>query len=225
MENCWAAQYCKRYNMPDCNETCDGYTVLQILYNQSNIPKKYQYPQKLITEGPDEKNYNYVIDIINGDIVKWVNNGNSLLLWGKKKGNGKTSLACAIANKYIREMASRTTDFEPVVYFIKTAKFLEDLRQQFNNPDPEFPRIQKLVETVPLLIMDDIGAEKPSDWVRERLLNIIDERYSNNLSTIYTSNCDYNTLVLNLHDRIADRIKEAVCLEFVGDSWRGYNNE
>jgi DNA replication protein DnaC len=223
MENCWAEKYCKRYNKPGCNQFCEGYVVLEILYKFSNIPKKYQYPAILTTTGPDEKVYKEIAQIISGDIISWVNSGNSLLLWGERKGNGKTTMACAIANKFIREMASRTT-LEPVVHFIKTAKFFEEMRQQFNNPTPEWPERLKMIETVPLLIIDDIGAERPSDWVRERLLTIIDERYSNNLSTIYTSNCNKQQMMENLHERVYDRIKDARALEFKGPSWRGLSN-
>lgn len=220
MDHCWAKLYCKRYNKPGCEQFCEGYVVLQILYKFSNIPQKYQYPTNLNIAGPDEKVYQELLNIMSNDIVSWVNSGSSLLLWGERKGNGKTTMACAIANKYIREMASKTT-LEPVVHFIKTARFLEETRQQFNNPTPEWPERMKLIETVPLLIIDDIGAEKPSDWVRERLLNIIDERYSNNRSIIYTSNCTRQQMLDNLHDRIYDRIRDAKSFEFKGPSWRG----
>jgi len=179
-----------------------------------NISKNY------ISHLSKEEVYQELLNIMSNDIVSWVNSGSSLLLWGERKGNGKTTMACAIANKYIREMASKTT-LEPVVHFIKTARFLEETRQQFNNPTPEWPERMKLIETVPLLIIDDIGAEKPSDWVRERLLNIIDERYSNNRSIIYTSNCTRQQMLDNLHDRIYDRIRDAKSFEFKGPSWRG----
>lgn len=220
MERCWADKYCKQHGKPGCNQFCNGYVVLEILYKHSNIPKKYQYPQILITDPQDKNVYDEIYEILSGDIVSWVNSGNSLLLWGENKGNGKTSLACAVANKFIRAMASQTT-LDPVVHFIKSAKFLEEIRQQFNTPTIEFPERLKMIETVPLLIIDDIGAEKPTDWVRERLLNIIDERYSNNLSTIYTSNCSLTEIHENLHGRIADRLKEAKSLHFQGTSKRG----
>ena len=223
MITCWAEKYCKGFNKPSCTKFCEGYVVLEILYKFSNIPQRYQYPVILETKGPDEKIYQELSNIMSNDIVKWINSGNSLLLWGDRKGNGKTTMACAIANKYIREMASKTT-FDPVVHFIKTAKFLEEMRQQFTNPTPEWPERMRMIETVPLLIIDDIGAEKPSDWVRERLLNIIDERYSNNLSIIYTSNCTKAQMLENLHERVYDRMKDAKSLEFTGNSWRGLNN-
>jgi len=218
---CWANNYCKKTNTENCIEFCEGYTLLQILYKYSNIPIKYQYSKLLQLDTIDETVYENLIEIIN-DPIPWVENGNSLYLWGEKKGNGKTTWACSIANSFIRKMVSKT-DLSPIVYFIKTAKFLEEMRQQFNSPTEEFPNTLALIEKVPLLIIDDLGAEKPSDWVKERLLSIIDERYSNKLSTIYTSNCSPNILLMQLGDRIYDRVRDSKTYEFKCSSWRGGN--
>ena len=222
MLRCWADKYCKQVGQPGCNNFCAGYVILEILYKQSDIPKRYQYPQILRPDEIDEDVYNYIYKIITGDVVEWVKDGNNLLLWGENRGNGKTSLACGVANKYIREMV-HISNFEPVVYFIKTAKFLEDLRHQYSNPTLDFPNRLKIIENVPLLIIDDIGAERPNDWVRERLLTIIDERYSNNRSIIYTSNCSLAELHESLKGRISDRINDAKSLHFRGTSKRGIN--
>jgi DNA replication protein DnaC len=193
--------------------------MFDIIYKSSNMPLRYQYPKELIIEPVDERVYNRVADIMQ-TADKWVAEGNSLLLWGEGKGTGKTTLACSLANKYARLTIDKFK-MEPVMYFIKTAKFLEDMRKQFNDPDPSFGTTLKLVENIPLLIIDDIGAEKTSEWVRERLLNIIDERYSNNRSTIYTSNCSLEQISESLGSRIADRLREAESLQFRGKSKRG----
>lgn len=51
-----------------------------------------------------------------------------------------------------------------------------------------------------LLILDDLGAEKPTEWVRERIFSIIDYRYGNMLPTWGTSNLT--------PDKLADQIGE-----------------
>lgn len=221
---CWAERYCKGHPQK-CQQFCKGYTMLEVLYSQSNIPKKYQYPpQKLIVDPMDRDVIIQLKEMLDGNVADWVYSGNSLLLWGEGKGTGKTMMACLLANKFIRQCAALVNNLDPVVYFMKTAKFLEEVRQQFDNPTPQFKGVLELIEKVPLLIMDDIGAEKPSDWVRERLLNIIDERYSNDLSIIYTSNCNITEIEMNLHGRIADRIRDAKSFQFRGVSKRGLNN-
>jgi DNA replication protein DnaC len=167
----------------------------------------------------DEVVYSRVAEIMQSADT-WVYQGNSLLLWGEGKGTGKTTLACSLANKYAR-LTINKFKMEPVMYFIKTAKFLEDMRKQFNDPDPSFGTVLELVEKIPLLIVDDLGAEKTSEWVRERLLNIIDERYSNNRSTIYTSNCSLEQIAESLGSRISDRLRDCESLQFRGRSKRG----
>jgi len=221
---CWGFPYCKKANTEGvCNRFCGGYVLLDLLYKRSNLPKKYQQTVQLFVPEKDTEAYTEILKI-KESIVSWVQQGKNLVLWGENKGNGKTTLACSLANAYIREMAKQCC-FDSAVYFIKTAKFLEELRSQFNNPEEGFSGKLRLIETVPLLIIDDIGAEKASEWVRERLLTIIDERYSNNLSTIYTSNCTQYELLENLHGRIVDRLKEAKTIQLVGQSMRGVNYE
>ena len=72
--------------------------------------------------------------------------------------------------------------------------------------DPEFDEILRMIKTCRLLIIDDIGAERVTDWVRERMVSIINTRVSNNLTTIYTSNLSPEELRGELGDRIASRI-------------------
>lgn len=217
---CQLTNYCKKYP-GGCNRFCEGYVLIDILYKQSGIPKKYQFPKELTVESIDSKVYQRVANILSS-VVSWVNEGNSLMLFGEGKGTGKTTLACSIANKYIRETIQGNR-FEANVYFIKTPKFLEQLRQQYDNKSTAVDDLVKRVLTVPLLIIDDIGAEKSTPWVRERLLSVIDERYSNELSTIYTSNCSIAQISETLQDRIADRLNDCEKLHFRGCSKRGVN--
>ena len=55
--------------------------------------------------------------------------------------------------------------------------------------------IIKLYEIVELLIIDDLGKEKPSEWGLEKLFTIINSRYENNLPAIITTNYNQNTLI------------------------------
>ncbi len=67
--------------------------------------------------------------------------------------------------------------------------------------------IEKLID-VEVLIVDDIGAEKPSDWVAETLYYLINSRYENRKTTIFTSNLNLDGLVDKVGDRIVSRIME-----------------
>ena len=56
--------------------------------------------------------------------------------------------------------------------------------------------------------MDDLGAEKPSDWVSEQLYMIINSRYEDMLPTIITTNCNTKELIERLGERTVSRIIE-----------------
>lgn len=59
-----------------------------------------------------------------------------------------------------------------------------------------------------LVILDDIGAEKATDWVAERLYSIIDTRYRMERATIFTSNLSEKKMQDRLGGRIVSRIYE-----------------
>ncbi len=113
-----------------------------------------------------------------------------LILVGNN-GVGKTHLACSIANKLIENGI-------PVIYGT-LINLLAELRNSYeiDNTISEM-EIIKLYENVDLLIIDDLGKEKPSEWGLEKLFTIINSRYENNLPVIITTNYNQNSLVQRL---------------------------
>jgi DNA replication protein DnaC len=59
-----------------------------------------------------------------------------------------------------------------------------------------------------LVVLDDIGAERATDWVEERLYAIVDTRYRMQRATIFTSNLSEKQLQDQLGGRIVSRIFE-----------------
>lgn len=57
---------------------------------------------------------------------------------------------------------------------------------------------------VPVLIIDDLGLEKATDWAAEKLDLIIDHRWLNNMALVVTT----NALGKDLSPRIADRLRD-----------------
>ncbi len=72
-----------------------------------------------------------------------------------------------------------------------------------------------------VVILDDIGAEKPSDWVEEQLYALIDLRYRMKRSTIFTTNCSMKQLETQIGSRSVSRIME-MCegVKVGGEDWR-----
>lgn len=113
-----------------------------------------------------------------------------LILVGNN-GIGKTHLACSIANKLIENGT-------PVIYGT-LINLLAELRNSYDTDNNiSEMEIIKLYENVDLLIIDDLGKEKPSEWGLEKLFTIINSRYENNLPVIITTNYNQNSLLERL---------------------------
>lgn len=97
------------------------------------------------------------------------------------------------------------------------------LRESFNAENLKV-RARGLLHRVradAIVILDDIGAEKPSDWVEEQLYGIIDLRYRMQRSTIFTTNCTLKQLESQIGSRVVSRIFE-MCegVKVGGEDWR-----
>lgn len=131
-------------------------------------------------------------------------------------GCGKTYLITAMFN----ELAKRKID-SAIVFW---PEYLSLLKSSFNNHD-EFKNHLNKIKTVPLLLMDDIGAENTTAWARDEILcPILQYRMEQNLPTFFTSNLDLNSLEHHLSvskdevsvikaRRIMERIKQLTVIK------------
>ena len=217
---CYAEDYCKKPKT-ECSEVCGGYRVLRALYSLSRIPLKYQYRMDLIPDDKDLRAFE-VLNEFKENILSHVDKGEGLYIWGENTGNGKTSWACKIMGYYFRKIAFKS-GLENEGLYIYLPTFLDDLMNSYKNPTPEFEEELEMVKKCKLLIIDDIGAERVTEWVRERLVSIINTRSSNGLCTIYTSNLSLKGLADKQGDaRISSRIKGSVTeINLLGKDNRG----
>lgn len=95
-------------------------------------------------------------------------------------GCGKTHLAAAIANHCI-------TNNHPVFY-ITAPDLLDHLRSAFS-PNSEIPYDEffEQVRNTPLLILDDLGAQSSTPWAKEKLDQLLNHRFNNQLPTVIVS--------------------------------------
>lgn len=131
-----------------------------------------------------------------------------LLLWGNT-GNGKTHAAACMANELIdQEVPVMMTSFPRI------------LQGGFNKSD-----LLEEMQHYQMVVIDDFGAERQSEYSLETVYLIIDELYKAKRPTIITTNLDLNKDFLSppdtTHQRIYERILEmCVPVLFQGDNIR-----
>lgn len=203
---CYAEKYCRKQIRGECSEGCEAYRLLRALYRLSRLPDKYCYNIPLVPEGGDLDSFEYLNDFMK-NIEAHVEAGDGLYIWSERCGNGKTSWAAKIMSHYFRKIAFKS-GLENEGLYIYLPVYLDELRASYDKePEPEWLELTDMLTGCKLLIVDDIGAEKNTEWVNERLLSIINTRLMNGLSTIYTSNCSIEELGARMGERIKSRIK------------------
>ncbi|TCT23365.1 DNA replication protein DnaC [Melghiribacillus thermohalophilus] len=108
--------------------------------------------------------------------------GKGLYFYSYQKGSGKTRLSCSIANALVKK-------YKADVRFIRFVDLLNELKNSFSgNGDVNASELIEAVKNIEVLVIDDLGVEKVSEWVEEVVTSILDHRLNQNLVTIITSN-------------------------------------
>ncbi len=137
-------------------------------------------------------------------------------------GSGKTYLIAALFNELAKKEVRSA-----MVYF---PEFLRELKASFGT---DFKERFDYIKEVPLLLLDDIGAENVTSWSRDEILGpILQYRMEEGLSTFFTSNLTLEELEVNLAStksgndslkarRIIERIRQlTVDYPLIGENFR-----
>jgi DNA replication protein DnaC len=131
--------------------------------------------------------------------------GRGLWLFGDT-GTGKTSLAMLISKAALE--AGKT------VAIYSLPKLLARIRRTYDSEpggDSYISFFERLT-SVDLLHIDDLGAEKRSDWVLEQLYALINERYEAERSVLITTNLPHPELEEQIGSRTVSRLTQ-ICDE------------
>lgn len=189
----------------------------QKLYNQEETKRKLLEKQaeieRMKASGLQDKAlYDYTFDKDNGInpemayahkyVENWEDmkaNSSGLLLWGNV-GTGKSFFAGCIANALLEKgVPVLMTNFSRILNTL-TGMHFED-RNQFIDS----------LNRYSLLIIDDLGIERNSEFALEQVFNVIDSRYRSKKPLIVTTNLtltELNSAPDVAHRRIYDRILE-----------------
>lgn len=146
------------------------------------------------------------------EFSKMYERNQGLLFWGTV-GTGKSYTAACIAN-YLLEVNTSVVMTSFVRILQEMQGFDREREETFTNK----------LNSVKLLIIDDLGAERSTDYALEKVYGIIDNRYRAKKPLILTTNLTLRQMQEATdirYARIYDRIFE-MCypMEFSGVSWR-----
>jgi DNA replication protein DnaC len=195
-------------------------------FEHSRVPKRYEHcfisnystensSQRAAKEAATELAHQYPATDV------------GLLLTGKV-GVGKTHLAVSI----IKMLTER--GFTCLFYEFGT--LLKEIQDSYNpNTKTSELSILRPVLEADVLVLDELGASKPTDWVRDTMAHIINTRYNDRRLTVFTTNYAderVNDREETLEDRIGTRLRSRLfemcrAVKISGDDYRrnaGRNN-
>lgn len=158
----------------------------------------------------NQKTYALIVKYVD-EFDEMYKNKQGILFWGSV-GTGKSYAAACIANELLDRLI-------PVI-MTSFVKILQNI--QVNQEEEKL--IMNRLNDARLLIIDDLGTERNTDYALEKVYNIIDSRYRSGKPLILTTNMTVNEMQENTdirYKRIYDRIFE-MCfpVRITGRSWR-----
>ncbi len=137
------------------------------------------------------------------------------LLMGGNTGVGKTWQAYGALKALVMAAASenRRCRWQVVTH--------PDLNAQMRpQPDGSHTHALEKFLAADIVVLDDLGAGKQTDWTADSLVRLVDHRWSNALVTIYSTNLTPADLSASLGDRIVSRLADACRVALDGDDRR-----
>lgn len=190
--------------MCSCSPVRSRIEKIRLLYAKSDLEKKYRW--RFLGDfncrvQPETKAKSLAYKIIQD----FPNIDKGLFIWGNP-GTGKTLLSAIILTELITRYAVEGK-------YVKISKsFFGKLRSTFVEGTALYgmsSQIEKELQEIDILIVDDFGTQRDSAWEKETLYNLVDSRYEAEKFTIFTSNTNPLVSLKDMYEgRILSRIRE-----------------
>jgi len=173
------------------------------LFAAARIPRRYEHCSfanyhPVSGHGPQLQAFNYAFKLV--DEYPSIDRG---LLFMGPVGTGKTHLSTAILRGLVEKGI-------PCLFY-EFGSLLKAIQNSYN-PISQTSELKVLapVFEAEVLVLDELGASKPTDWVRDTMMQIINTRYNDKKLTVFTTNyTDMRRTATEeiLEDRIGARLR------------------
>lgn len=209
---CWFEKVCGKKSeiCNNCKDlsNCVRYNQMYLQTVQANIPGilpiNHQLERPKDPQSPDWEVYRNLYLL---DMTKFVNDGKSMVIEGDNHGNGKTTFAIKKLLEYLATQLGKSDSG----YFMNMVQVFTEVREaMINNISLQY---ENIFTKTRLLVLDDIGHKKYTEFEENWLLRMLSLRQMRGLATIYTmtskpkiiDNHEYNLINL-IGDRLYSRI-------------------
>jgi len=130
------------------------------------------------------------------------NKKRSILMYGPP-GTGKTTLSSALVNSILIKGIT--------AIFVSVPDLFSQIIASYSSTESSEDKILRGLTDCELLVMDEMALRKPKEkdsWAVEKLYQIVNSRYANMKSTVFTTNCDLREFSIRLGTSTFSRIME-----------------
>ena len=206
------------YERCTCNESNEYWNKIDLKFLEQKKKEHYResinqfYSQNYISKRLKDYNFkNFKVTDSNKNEVeiakdytkKCIENKqeNGLIITGNT-GVGKTHLAASIANKLIEN--------DKIVLMGRLTTLLDMIKETFRDNTKSENELIELYSNVDMIIIDDLGTEKISQWALEKLYTIIQNRNENGLPIIITTRFDKQGLIERFSQSQDEQLVDAI---------------